>query len=491
VYPVTRILRVRRLESKSNFLSAIKRKDKYDHGFCRVSTAINQHRTKEFQPFLAAGVKSTILCMQRDSAETFASKQFYAGYAPAVFAISALAFSLICPAALRAQETKAATTNYFVKLVCESADKIATVRFDGTSAKMTATADTRILQSDISGPHGIAFSPDKKIYFVSIGHGRPYGFAVKYSANDDREIGQLQLGMFPATADVSPDGNFVYIVNFNLHGDPLPSSVSVVDANVLQEVARIPTCVMPHGSRVSRDGLHQYSACMMDDELVEVDAERMRVARTFRVTKGSERGFAGLMPRDTMANADASPAEVLHSATDAAGTNRGSMKQDEIHRDTMDHGAMTMTMSVNACSPTWAQPSLDGKRVWVACNKSNEIVEVDAEKWSLVRRIPAGNGVYNLGVSPDGKYLIATNKRDASVSIFDAESGTELARLKTKRRVVHGVVVSPDSRYAFVTVEGIGSEPGTVEIIDLLARKTVATVDTPEQAAGIDFWKVE
>ena len=81
---------------------------------------------------------------------------------------------------------------------------------------------------------------------------------MKYSANDDREIGQLQLGMFPATGDFSPDGNFVYIVNFNLHGDLVPSSVSVVDSNVLLEVARIPTCVMPHGSRVSRDGLHQY-----------------------------------------------------------------------------------------------------------------------------------------------------------------------------------------------------------------------------------------
>ncbi len=336
---------------------------------------------------------------------------------------------------------------------------------------IVATANTRILQSDISGPHGIVFSPDKKTYFVSIGHGRPFGFAVKYSANDDREIGQLQLGMFPATADFSPDGNFVYIVNFNLHGDPVPSSVSVVDSNVLLEVARIPTCVMPHGSRVSRDGLHQYSACMMDDELVEVDAERMKVARTFRLTKGSEQGFDGLIPHESTGNS---------SAMNRAATDHGA-----------DHAAMSMTMNANACSPTWAQPSVDGKRIWVACNKSNEIVEVDAEKWSLVRRIPAGNGVYNLGVSPDGKYLIATNKRDASASIFDAASGSELARLKTKRKVVHGVVVSPDSRVAFVTVEGIGSEPGTVEIIDLLARKTVATVDVPEQAAGIDFWKVE
>jgi len=355
------------------------------------------------------------------------------------------------------------TKSYFVKVVCESADRIVTIKFDGQSAQIVAAAETRILQSDISGPHGIAFAPDKKTYFVSIGHGRPFGFAVKYSAADDQELGQLQLGMFPATADVSPDGNFVYIVNFNLHGDPVPSSISVVDANVLQEVARIPTCVMPHGSRVTHDGLRQYSACMMDDELVEVDAERMKVARSFRVSKGSEEGFAGLMPRS------------------------GSMHAEKIEH----HEEMTMNMPANGCSPTWAQPSVDGRRVWVACNKSNEIVEVDAVNWKLARRIPAGNGVYNLGVSPDGKYLIATNKRDASVSVFDTASGREIVRLPTKRRVVHGVALSPDSRYAFVTVEGVGSEPGTVEVIDLAARKTAATVDTPEQAAGIDFWKTE
>jgi len=66
-----------------------------------------------------------------------------------------------------------------------------------------------------------------------------------------------------------------------------------------------------------------------------------------------------------------------------------------------------------------------------------------------------------------------------------------LAKIPSKRKVVHGVAISPDSRYAFVTVEGVGEEPGTVEIIDLVNRKNVASVDTPPQAAGIDFWKME
>jgi DNA-binding beta-propeller fold protein YncE len=346
---------------------------------------------------------------------------------------------------------------YWVKLVCESSDRIATIRFGLGGAKLVKTTETRILQSDISGPHGIAISPDHNNYYVSIGHGRPYGTALKYRAADDQVIGQVALGLFPATADVSPDGNFLYVVNFNLHGDMVPSSVSVVDTAKMLEVARIPTCVMPHGSRVTRDGRKQYSACMMDDLLVEIDAERMKVTRTFRLTAGKEQGFTGMAPR----------------------AENGAVPADH-------HGIGDAT-----CQPTWAQPSIDAKRVFAACNKSSEIVEIDSESWTLVKRIPAGNGVYNLGVSPDGKLLIATNKRDASASLFEVASGKELAKIPTKRKVVHGVAISPDSRYAFVTVEGVGEEPGTVEIIDLDTWKNVASVDTPPQAAGIDFWKME
>jgi len=40
-----------------------------------------------------------------------------------------------------------------------------------------------------------------------------------------------------------------------------------------------------------------------------------------------------------------------------------------------------------------------------------------------------------------------------------------------------------------VTVEGIGSEPGTVEVIDLAEMKTVATLDVAQGAAGIDFYR--
>lgn len=356
--------------------------------------------------------------------------------------------------------------DYLVKLVCESSDQIVTVRFGTAGARIEKTTTTKLLQSDISGPHGIAFAPDRKSYFVSMGHGRPYGTAVKYDAADDRAVGQVQLGMFPATADVSPDGNFLFVVNFNLHGDPVPSSVSVVDTNMMMEIARIPTCVMPHGSRITQDGTRQYSACMMSDLLVEIDARKLKASRSFRVSKGKEEGF-DVLPKD------------VRETSEMPGMNHSN-----------PHETAPGQRS-DSCQPTWAQPSVDGNSVYVACNKSDDIVEIDTLRWTMARRIPAGSGVYNLAVTPDGKLLVATNKRGPSVSIFELGSGKELARLLTKRKIVHGVAISPDNHYAFVTVEGIGSEPGTLEVIDLAALKTVAELDVPPQAAGIDFWKTE
>jgi len=202
---------------------------------------------------------------------------------------------------------------------------------------------------------------------------------------------------------------------------------------------------------------------MMDEQLVEIDTAALKVSRHFILTRGSEAGMPGPPMRMTNMN---------HGAVSSAG-----------------HGIEPPKPGDMSCSPTWAQPSKTKSSVFVACNGSSEIVEIDTQTWRLVRRIPAGAGVYNLGITKDGTKLIATNRRDQSVSILDVASARELARLPTKRKVVHGVAVTPDDRYAFISVEGIAADPGTVEVIDLGSLKTVATVDVPPQAGGIDFWK--
>lgn len=359
--------------------------------------------------------------------------------------------------------------DYLVYVLSESADRIALVRFGPAGARVDHDLHIGEMPTDINGPHGIVISPDRKYYYVSLAHGRPFGSVWKYAVDGDRVLGQTGLGYFPATMDVSKDGDLLYVVNFNLHGDMVPSSVSVVATEPMLEMARINTCTMPHGSRLNPQGTKHYSACMMDDLLVEIDTHSLKVSRNFLLTKGHELGRMG-------------PPEARATSMNMPGSKR---------MDMAGHGMEAPRAGDISCSPTWAQPSRDGSSIFVACNQSSEIVEVDAGKWSIVRRLSARPGVYNLAVTPDGARLVATNKRDQSVSVIDLKSGNELARLPTKRKVLHGVVVSPDNAYAFVSVEGVGAEPGTVEIIDLKALKTVATVDVGQQASGIDFLRTE
>ena len=324
---------------------------------------------------------------------------------------------------------------YLVLVASEGNDRVSLVRFGPRGARVDHSVRVGANPTELVGPHGLAVAPDGQRYFVSTAHGAPFGSLVAYSTAGDTVVGRVRLGPFPATVSVSPDGAYVWVANFNLHGDMVPSSVSVVYAPQMVEIARIPTCTMPHGSRLSPDGRRHYSVCMMDDELVEIDAARMAVARRLAIPK-------------------------------AAGKSA-------------------------PCAPTWAQPSADGRRVWVACNRSNEIAEVDVASWALVRRLPAGDGVYNLAATHDGRLLLATNKRTQSVSLIETSSGRELARIPTTRRLPSGVAVSADDRWAFVTCEGVGAEPGTVDVIDLRAMAKVASVDVGQQAGGIDVLGAE
>ncbi|MFN5201531.1 MAG: YncE family protein [Gemmatimonas sp.] len=352
---------------------------------------------------------------------------------------------------------------YTALVASESVDRVAVIEFGPQGAKVVRQHDVGVMLADPDGPHGLAVAPDGAHYYVSTAHGTPYGVLWKFDARTNAYAGQVMLGNFPATAQVTPDGRLVVVVNFNLHGDMVASDVSVVRTDSLQEIARITTCAMPHGSRVNSRGTRHYSVCMMDEQLVEIDLDGLQVSRHFLLTKGMERGMSGAPP--------------VRGAADAA----------HAGHDMSGHGLAQPAAGSTTCSPTWAQPSADDRTVWVACNGTSDLVEIDVASWTMRRRIPAGNGVYNLAATRDGTTLVATNKRGQSVGIIDTKTGATLATLPTQRRVVHGVAITPDDRYAFVTVEGVGSEPGTVEVIDLTARRTVARVDVGQQAGGIDI----
>ncbi len=340
---------------------------------------------------------------------------------------------------------------YRLYVGAESADLIHRIRFDGTLS-VERTVPVGEIPTETEGPHGLRVSPDGRHLYMTTGHGFPDGKLWKLEAGADTAVAEpIPLGYFPATVDLTPDGLYAFVANFNLHGERVPSTVSVIYTPDLVEVERIETCTMPHGARMAPDGLFLYSNCMMDEQVVEIDTRTFEVARRFSVAPGRE------------------------GPLDPGGGGSG---------DGM--GAMVGA----SCSPTWVEPSPDGLSLYVACNAGDRILHLDRDGWTLERALPSGAGPYNLAISPDGRLLVATLKGEAGVEFFDLRTGESLARVPTTATVTHGVAVAPDARYAFVSSEGVGAEPGKVDVFDLSDFSRVGDVEVGQQAGGIAFWRM-
>ena len=333
----------------------------------------------------------------------------------------------VAAAATAGQEAPA--RSYYVYVAAESDDEVSVVRYGPAGAEVVKTVTVGSYPAEIEGPHGLNIGPDGRHWYVSIAHGFPYGSVHKYETGTDVWVGDVTLGLFPATLDVSAATGLLFAVNFNLHGPMEPSSISVVEVDSMAEVARVDTGVRPHGGRLSRDGSAFYSVNMMDFELVELDAFTFDIAR--RLPLGD-----GVMP-------------------------------------------------------TWVTRPTRAGKVYVTGNNVARIFEIDLTDWRVERTFETGAGPYNIDVSPDGTRMVATYKNGDAVGFWDLDSGKETARTPTSRTIPHGVAVTPDGELAFVTLEGVGADPGTVEIYRLATGERVGAVDVGKQAGGIAFWKQE
>jgi DNA-binding beta-propeller fold protein YncE len=86
--------------------------------------------------------------------------------------------------------------------------------------------------------------------------------------------------------------------------------------------------------------------------------------------------------------------------------------------------------------------------------------------------------------------VIVTNKKAQSVSVISTDSLVEVARIPTTKKIPHGIAYAPDSRYAFISQESIGVDPGAVDVIDLATRTRVATAAVPLQPTGITLLRL-
>ncbi len=346
---------------------------------------------------------------------------------------------------------------YYAYVAAESEDEVSLIEFDSKTASAKLNIPVGVWPAEMEGPHGVGVSSDGKHWFVSMAHGNPYGTLYKYSTETNQMEGQVKLGLFPATMAISKLNGLMFCVNFDLHGDMSWSSVSVIDPETMTEIKKITTGSMPHGSRISPDGKFHYSVAMMSGLLFEINTLTLEVSRILDLDENTS-----LSPDDYFS-------EEQLSSNSLGGNHQ--------------HNAQT------GVKPTWASPHPTLPILYVAGNGSDEILKIDLKTWKIVDRLKGGKAPYNLDITPDGKYLVASYKAEGSTGVWNIKKGEEVARIKNSTTVTHGVAISSDSKFAFISVEGKGGEPGKVDIIDLQKMERVADVAIGKQAGGIIFWK--
>ncbi|HEY3221086.1 MAG TPA: cytochrome D1 domain-containing protein [Gemmatimonadales bacterium] len=336
-----------------------------------------------------------------------------------------------------------AAPGYRILVASESGDIVTQLTWDGTALAVAKVVPVGIMPADIDGPHNVTVAPDGSAWYVSIAHGTPYGSLWKMSAGSDTLLGRAQVEMFPTTIALTPDGALAFVANSDFHGDhPRTNVVSIVQTATMTLLTNLPACDMPHGVKVNHAGTFVYVSCMNSDEILEIDRQTFRIRRRHKTGSGMT---TTMMP--------------MHA------TASGPPQQD--------------------CMPTFVSVSPDDRRLYVACNHGNTLQVLDAGSLELVQEIPVGTGAYNVEPSADGRWVIVTNKKAQSVSLVDAQTLREVAKIPTSKPLPHGVAYSPDGRWAFISQESVGIDPGAVDVIDLTTRARVATISVPRQPTGI------
>jgi YVTN family beta-propeller protein len=335
---------------------------------------------------------------------------------------------------------------YRVAVVSESGDMATWLTPSGPRLTPERIVPIGVMPSDIDGPHNITVSADGKSYYITVAHGTPFGSLWKLNIRNDSVLGKSQVELFPTTVSLTPDGQLAFVANSDFHGDhPRMNVISVIHTPTMTKITDLEACDMPHGVKVNHAGTRAYVSCMHSDEILELEVA------TLAITRRAHTGAAHAMST----------------------------------RPAASHSGTAAPSPAGECSPTFVSVSGDDKRLFVACNAANTLQVWDAGTLRQIKEIPVGKGAYNVEPSPNGKFVLVTNKKDQSVSVIDAASLGEVARIPTSKRIVHGIAYSPDSRYAYISCESIGIDPGAVDVIDLASRTRVSTVPIAGQPTGI------
>ncbi|MBW0144893.1 cytochrome D1 domain-containing protein [Sphingomicrobium clamense] len=241
-------------------------------------------------------------------------------------------------------------------------------------------------------------------------------------------------------------------------GNKAEHTVSFVDLESGQEVARRETGRAPHEIAVSPDGktavlvsyrepgyngntLHVFDVATGEKQRV-IDLGEHRGPHGLKWIGGTNRVIATTEVTQDVVIADIATGEVVESI------------------DTDMQGTHMVALSPNQ------------KTAYVASIGSNNFSVLDLEAMKKVADVPAGLQSEAIQVSPDGREIWVGSNGDKTVTVYDAHSLEQVAQFETDGVPIR-VEPSPDGKHVAVSL----ANTDKVLIVDAATREEVTTID--------------
>lgn len=115
--------------------------------------------------------------------------------------------------------------------------------FDGPSGMVITPDGNRAYVNNYGGPGGVGSGNGTKVSVVNL--------------SNDTIIESITVGLAPAALAITPDGKFVYVINY-VDGNPLTGTTSIIDTNTNTVVGTIEGFSGPFGIAITPNGKFAY-----------------------------------------------------------------------------------------------------------------------------------------------------------------------------------------------------------------------------------------
>jgi YVTN family beta-propeller protein len=297
-------------------------------------------------------------------------------------------------------------------------------------------------------PHNVHVDAQKRYFYVSL---ITSAKLLQFDAATDQLVKTVSVGQSPANPVTSPDGRTIYVTNWR-QDEP---TLHVLDAETLSEkyVLRFPEAfgASPHGLVATRDGSTLYTT-------------HEEAGSVFKIELGETAGDARLTYISLGEPAAAlRPLQVLLDAAE--------------------------------------------RFLYVTCNGSGEVRVIDTALGEMVKVLPIGGRPWLEALTPDGKYVYVANWGQDGVDVIETAATADAIRVAESLTNdsfehpvfarPHGVAITADGRYVFVSSENTngaipqhhptqgGGDAGYVTVIEASTNQVVKVVEVEVDPTGV------